>query len=340
MAEQIPPTEQVDVPSLYPSDNPPEPSLSLPRNDSLSVSVRAERGSPAPEQFDIDSLPPTPAGSSVQLQDPAPSSSSCSSYPIADPFQQTVSGLEPLPSVALCTTAPPEPDQFSQQGSSKQQGPNHPSDPQEIQVNSVLFNQLLELGFDDWTSQLALIRTGNTSVEVAVQWIVERSNESDFESGSDSEKEEDAGMGGVNSSEGASAGVVAAAQDMVKQLAKNSRTHKMVFVANMSLKMGTGKLAAQVGHACLGVYQHAMKSEEGRAGIDSWTRLGQVKIVLKGQSTEQLMDLFKAAKDAGCHAYLVQDAGYTQIPPGSRTILGIFGTKEAVDSVTGELKLL
>lgn len=33
------------------------------------------------------------------------------------------------------------------------------------------------------------------------------------------------------------------------------RTHKMVLVANMSLKMGTGKLAAQVGHATLGVYR-------------------------------------------------------------------------------------
>lgn len=42
----------------------------------------------------------------------------------------------------------------------------------------------------------------------------------------------------------------------------------------------------------------------------------------------------------GCVAYLVQDAGYTQIPAGSRTILGVFGPVEAVDSVTGSLKLL
>ena len=40
------------------------------------------------------------------------------------------------------------------------------------------------------------------------------------------------------------------------------RTHKMVFVANMSLKMGAGKMAAQVGHACLGVYRTAVKTEE------------------------------------------------------------------------------
>lgn len=114
----------------------------------------------------------------------------------------------------------------------------------------------------------------------------------------------------------------------------------MVLVANMSLKMGTGKIAAQVGHATLGVYRQAMNSENGQNAIAAWTRHGQVKIVVKGQSTEQLMDLCKVAKDAGCYYYLVQDAGYTQIPAGSRTVLGIFGTVEQVDSVTGGLKLL
>lgn len=114
----------------------------------------------------------------------------------------------------------------------------------------------------------------------------------------------------------------------------------MVLVANLSLKMGTGKLAAQVGHATLGVYRQAMNSEAGQNAVSSWTKHGQVKIVVRGQSTEQLMDLCKSAKDAGCFYYLVQDAGYTQIPPGSRTVLGIFGTVEQVDSVTGGLKLL
>lgn len=75
------------------------------------------------------------------------------------------------------------------------------------------------------------------------------------------------------------------------------RTHKMVFVANMSLKMGVGKLAAQVGHATLGVYRTAMKTQEGQAAIEAWRRHGEVKIVVKGNSTEHLLDLFKLAKD-------------------------------------------
>lgn len=48
---------------------------------------------------------------------------------------------------------------------------------------------------------------------------------------------------------------------LTNSFASLRRTHKMIFVANMSLKMGTGKLAAQVGHATLGVYRVAQKTE-------------------------------------------------------------------------------
>ncbi|CAJ0571689.1 unnamed protein product, partial [Mesorhabditis spiculigera] len=206
---------------------------------------------------------------------------------------------------------------------------------------------LVELGFDEWTANLALLRTGNAGIETAVTWIVERSNDSDFDSGSsddedeaDEGREQPAGMGASQSTGEGAGPSNAVGFDVIKALAKNARTHKMVFVANMSLKMGAGKLAAQVGHACLAVYQKAVSTEEGRAGIQSWERMGAVKVVLKGESTEQLMELLKQAKEVGCSAYLVADAGYTQIPAGSRTVLGVFGPKEAVDSVCGQLKLL
>ena len=94
---------------------------------------------------------------------------------------------------------------------------------------------------------------------------------------------------------------------------------------------------------------------QGQQALEAWRRHGEVKIVVKGQSTEQLMDMFKAAKDLvsnldvnsnerfffqGLYAYLVQDAGYTQIPPGSRTVLGLFGPVELIDQITGSLKLM
>ncbi|VDK75720.1 unnamed protein product [Onchocerca ochengi] len=119
-----------------------------------------------------------------------------------------------------------------------------------------------------------------------------------------------------------------------------SRQCKMVFVVNMSLKMGAGKLAAQVGHATLNVYRLAQRSEEGQNALDAWRMSGEMKVVVKGHNTEMLLDLFKQSKDLGLFAYIVSDAGRTQIPAGSRTVLGIFGPTHLVDVVTGELKLL
>ncbi|EFP10987.1 hypothetical protein CRE_31042 [Caenorhabditis remanei] len=316
MSERIPdidPNEQLpNVPGQNQDlglDNPPEPD---------NASIRAERGSPTPSSVTVDNAPSLPDRSFANL-------------PINDPFNNDIPEV-PIPSSAISLSSQalsdpvPTPSDTSRPGitqhDAQSSSTGHPIDPQEPhEVNNEYLAHLLDLGFDEYTAQLSLQRTNNAGVEQAVAWIVERSNESDFDddsSSSDNETEE--GMGAVQSIGG--------------------RTHKMVLVANMSLKMGTGKLAAQVGHATLGVYRQAMNSEAGQNAIAAWSRHGQVKIVVKGQSTEQLMDLCKAAKDAGCFYYLVQDAGFTQIPAGSRTVLGIFGTVEQVDSVTGGLKLL
>lgn len=41
-----------------------------------------------------------------------------------------------------------------------------------------------------------------------------------------------------------------------------------------------------------------MRSEAGREMVKHWTRVGQVKIVVKGESTEQLIELAKASNNA------------------------------------------
>ncbi|KAL6742897.1 hypothetical protein Aduo_015994 [Ancylostoma duodenale] len=299
-------------------DNPPEPD---------NASIRAERGSPTPSSVTVDNLP--------SLPDPVHLST------VADPF-----GLGELPEVPIPPPIGSQGEEAHCAGISGVPELPHPSDPQaqsqpSSTVSNELYAQLLDLGFDDFTARLALIRTANSGVEEAVNWIIERSNPSDFEDNSSSSGEgEDVEMGAASSTGedgGQASGFLGAFPQM---LSHRGRTHKMVLVANMSLKMGVGKLAAQVGHATLGVYRQAMNSEAGREAIEAWTRHGQVKIVVRGSSTEELMDMCKAAKDGGCWCYLVQDAGYTQIPPGSRTVLGIFGTVEQVDAVTGGLKLL
>lgn len=104
--------------------------------------------------------------------------------------------------------------------------------------------------------------------------------------------------------------------------------------------MGAGKMAAQVGHATLGLYFHTRKTTAGKAALMHWNRIGAMKVVVKAQSTEQLGELYQQARNLHLHAFLVHDAGHTQIPAGSRTVLGIFGLVEEVDKVTGALKLM
>ncbi|EFO22436.2 hypothetical protein LOAG_06049 [Loa loa] len=197
---------------------------------------------------------------------------------------------------------------------------SHPADPEnkEDLVDPALLAEILQLGFEESIAVLALSKTKEIGgAEAAINWILEHSNESDFES-----DEEQNSMGGIHSTS-----II-------------NRQHKMVFVVNMSLKMGAGKLAAQVGHATLGVYRLAQRSEDGQHALDAWRISGEMKVVVKGHNTEMLLDFFKQAKDLGLFGYIVSDAGRTQIPAGSRTVLGIFGPSHLVDSVTGELKLL
>ena len=81
--------------------------------------------------------------------------------------------------------------------------------------------------------------------------------------------------------------------DKLKSLHKASRTHKMVFVVNMALKMGKGKLAAQVGHAAVSAYRKASKDFEGQEALPDWENHGAAKIVVRGENTEQIMELHK-----------------------------------------------
>jgi len=208
---------------------------------------------------------------------------------------------------------------------------SYPSDPSKV-VDPKLLEKLLDLGFDKQISELGIaesikLRTiscneGNDKnlVEEAINWIFDHSNQDDYVA----EEEVTTNiMGGVGST---SIGIF------------RGRSCKMVFVVNQSLGMGPGKLAAQVGHAALSLFLYAQRTHHTE--ISSWLNDGAMKVVLKGKDVQELLDLFKKAKDVGLPAHIIQDAGRTQIPSGSRTVLGIFGPIDVVDQITGSLKLL
>lgn len=100
-------------------------------------------------------------------------------------------------------------------------------------------------------------------------------------------------------------------------------------------------LPAQVAHATLGLHHYMLQNQRLLGeDMDKWEKTGQAKIVLKGLDTRHLLNLWSIARDRELPCYIVQDAGRTQVPAGSYTVLAIFGRIDAVDEVTGSLKLL
>ncbi|XP_024001416.1 peptidyl-tRNA hydrolase 2, mitochondrial-like [Salvelinus sp. IW2-2015] len=88
---------------------------------------------------------------------------------------------------------------------------------------------------------------------------------------------------------------------------------KMVFVVNMDLAMGVGKVAAQVGHAAVGLYQALQEKNSWREMAWKWDHGGAKKVVLQGTNMAHLLELQALAMSLSLPTYLVQDAGRTQV---------------------------
>ncbi|XP_069613291.1 peptidyl-tRNA hydrolase 2, mitochondrial isoform X1 [Ranitomeya imitator] len=113
---------------------------------------------------------------------------------------------------------------------------------------------------------------------------------------------------------------------------------KMVLVVRNDLKMGKGKVAAQCSHAAVSAYKQLQKRNPDL--LKQWEYCGQPKVVLKAPDEATLVELLSHAKQLGLTISLIQDAGRTQIAPGSRTVLGVGpGPANLIDQVTGQLKL-
>jgi peptidyl-tRNA hydrolase, PTH2 family len=115
---------------------------------------------------------------------------------------------------------------------------------------------------------------------------------------------------------------------------------KQVIVVRSDLKMGKGKVAAQVAHAALDAAETGRRKHPD--WYESWREQGQAKVVVKTDGGElALQELQKQARSLGLPASLIQDKGLTQLEPGTTTCLAIGpGPSGAIDKITGELKLL
>ena len=113
----------------------------------------------------------------------------------------------------------------------------------------------------------------------------------------------------------------------------------MVLVTRDDLKLSKGKLAAQCAHAAVDC---AMKSKKKSARLyERWNNAGARKIVVRAEDESHLRELYAKALEGSLVCSLIKDAGHTEIPPGTITVLGIGpAPRSAVDAITSDLKLL
>ncbi|XP_065551042.1 peptidyl-tRNA hydrolase 2, mitochondrial [Lathamus discolor] len=130
----------------------------------------------------------------------------------------------------------------------------------------------------------------------------------------------------------------AASNSLGSEAMGESGEFKMVLIVRNDLKMGKGKVAAQCSHAAVSAYKQVQRRNPEL--LKQWEYCGQPKVVLRAPDEETLIQLLADAKHLGLTVSLIQDAGRTQIAPGSQTVLGIGpGPADVVDKVSGHLKL-
>ncbi len=112
---------------------------------------------------------------------------------------------------------------------------------------------------------------------------------------------------------------------------------KMVIVVNSSIKMGCGKMAAQVAHAAVECAFTSYRKNEDI--FQKWMEEGQKKVVLKAPEKE-IMKIEREAEEMGINVVMIKDAGLTQLEPGTLTTMALGPDKEEkLDELTGHLPL-
>ncbi|KAK9847454.1 hypothetical protein WJX84_008621 [Apatococcus fuscideae] len=203
--------------------------------------------------------------------------------------------------------------------------------------------QLEAMGFSHLRASKALHKTHNVGIEPAVTWLAEHMDDPDL----DQPMTEQMGR--------PSSGVMASSSNPVLGIPTGSPLvmHpdgaetpafvsgvgcecKVVLVVAQDLGMSPGKLAAQCAHAAVGLYK--LMAHRRVPWLAAWEATGEKTVVLAINSSRQLPGYVNSAEALQLPAYIVRDAGRTEIAAGSVTVAAIGGQSEKVDQITGRLK--
>jgi PTH2 family peptidyl-tRNA hydrolase len=114
---------------------------------------------------------------------------------------------------------------------------------------------------------------------------------------------------------------------------------KMVLVLRGELRLTAGKTAVQAAHAAVMLAESTRVSHPKWLAV--WRQQGQKKIALLANDLDEMEELRRRAVARHLPVVWVEDAGMTEVAPGTRTCLGIGPAPGSeVDAITGSLPLL
>jgi len=115
--------------------------------------------------------------------------------------------------------------------------------------------------------------------------------------------------------------------------------YKMVIVTRKDLKLSPGKLAAQVAHAAVACTLQTKKSNP--KWFNKWQSEGGKKVIVTVECLDDFYPLKEKAKHLEIESAIIEDAGHTEIPQGTKTVLGIGpAPTNLIDQITSNLPLL
>ena len=111
----------------------------------------------------------------------------------------------------------------------------------------------------------------------------------------------------------------------------------MAFLCRVDLQLSPGKLAVQCAHAAIESLKRAKKTHSRM--VQRWNESASRKVCLAVEDESELEHFLELVQEASLPFALIKDAGLTEVPPGTVTVLGVGpGPRHTMDSLFRSLR--